>query len=380
MLRSIIFNAFLCLSLMSQGQITAKQIKPLSYFQPRIDKGEIAGVVTLLATKDRILSLEASGYSNLEQKVAMKTDDLFWIASQTKPMAALAFMMLLEEQKISLDDTLYKYIKYFKNQKVEVVIDEHTSVLRTPKRPITFRDLLNHTSGLPSEPPVQKGPYDRIILEDIMPGYAYTHLVNDPGVKQIYSTMGINTIGRMIEVLSGSRFDEFMQKRLFDPLGMKNTTFYPSEEQEARIATSYVMNNSVLKPAPLGFTKPLSDKHRVAQPYGGLFSTASDLARFCQMCLNGGELDGHRYILQSTLDSMLVKRSAVSPFGVGFLIYKNGTYGHSGAFNTDMSIFTRSNLISVTLVQMPGLMECRGYVRDAIWALEDKNLAKSTKK
>ena len=170
MQRWIVLFGFLCCFTLSYSQIQPQKIKPLSYFQPRIDKGEIAGVVTLLASKDKIISLEASGYSNLERKVPMKTDDLFWIASQTKPMAALAFMMLLEEQKISLDDTLYKYIKAFKNQKVEVEIDEHTSVLRNPKRPITFRDLLNHTSGLPPEPPVQKGPYDRVILEDIMPG------------------------------------------------------------------------------------------------------------------------------------------------------------------------------------------------------------------
>jgi CubicO group peptidase (beta-lactamase class C family) len=380
MQRWIVLFGFLCCFTLSYSQIQPQKIKPLSYFQPRIDKGEIAGVVTLLASKDKIISLEASGYSNLERKVPMKTDDLFWIASQTKPMAALAFMMLLEEQKISLDDTLYKYIKAFKNQKVEVEIDEHTSVLRNPKKPITFRDLLNHTSGLPPEPPVQKGPYDRVILEDIMPGYAYTHLKNDPGVVQVYSNTGINIIGRMIEVLSGSRFDDFMQQRLFDPLGMKNTTFVPTEAQAARIVTSYMMDSSMLKPVALSFTKPLTDKNRVALPYGGLFSTAADLARFCQMCLNGGELDGRRYIMKSTLDSMLVKRSKVSPFGVGFLLYKEGTYGHSGAFNTDMSIFTKSNLISVTLVQMPALMECRAYVRDAIWALEDQNKPAATKK
>lgn len=374
MRKIFILIGFLCTFTFCQGQIAVQKIKPLAHFQPRIDKGEIAGVVTLLATKEKILSLEASGYSNLEKKVLMKTDDLFWIASQTKPMVALAFMMLLEEQKISLDDTLYKYIKVFKNQKVEVEIDEHCSVLRNPKRPITFRDLLNHTSGLPSEPPVEKVPYDRVILEDIMPGYAYTHLKSDPGVKSIYSSMGINTIGRVIEILSGMGFDEFMQKRLFDPLGMKNTTFVPTEEQAARIVTSYKMEDNLLKPVALGFTQPLTNKNRVAQPFGGLFSTASDLARFCQMCLNGGELDGLRYLSKNGLDSMLVKRSPVSPFGVGFMIYKNGTYGHSGAFNTDMSIFTRSNLISITLVQMPALMECRGYVRDDIWELEDQKI------
>jgi len=193
-----------------RGQIDTQTIKPLALFQPLIDKGEIAGVVTLIATKDRIVSLEAAGYSDLEKKVPMKKDDLFWIASQTKPMVAFAFMMLLEEKKISLDDTLYNYMTAFKNQKVEVVIDEHVSVLRPPKRPITFRKLLNHTSGLPAEPPVEKGPYDRVLLEDIMPGYAYTHLVNDPGEKAIYSSMGINTIGRMIEILSGMKFSDFL--------------------------------------------------------------------------------------------------------------------------------------------------------------------------
>lgn len=356
-----------------QGQVNIQSVKPLQLFQPLIDKGEIAGVVALLATKDGIVSLEAAGYSDLEKKTPMKKDDIFWIASQTKPMVAFAFMMLLEEKNISLDDTLYNYIKEFKNQKVEVVIDDHVSVLRPPRRPVTFRMLLNHTSGLPAEPPVEKGPYDRVLLEDIMPGYAYTHLVQDPGEKAIYSSMGINTIGRMIEILSGMKFADFLQSRIFDPLGMKNTTFIPTEQQVGRLVTAYMKDKDSLKPVKPGFTQPLTDKNRVAQPFGGLFSTAEDLSRFCRMCLNRGELNGKRYLSEKSMDSMLVRRS-VSPFGVGWNLYKNGVYGHSGAYNTDMTIFPGLNLVCITMVQIPSLFECRNILREAILKMEDKSV------
>jgi CubicO group peptidase (beta-lactamase class C family) len=210
----------------------------------------------------------------------MATDNIFWVASQTKPIVAVAFMMLLEEKGISLDDTLYKYIPEFESQKVEVVIDEDFSVLRKFKHPITFRHLLNHTSGLPAEPPVQKGPFDRVLLQDIMPGYAYTHLKQDPDEKEIYSTMGINIIGRLIELFSGIKFDEFLQRKLFDPLKMENTTFIPNEQQLEKLAITYSSKNGHLMPIKLGFTYPLSCKNRVALPFGGLFSTAIDLAHF----------------------------------------------------------------------------------------------------
>lgn len=354
----------------SSAQPTLHNLKPLALFKPYLEQGKLSGVVTLLASKDKILSLEAAGYCNLEKSKTMKTDDLFWVASQTKPIVATAFMMLLEEKHISLDDTLSNYIKAFKNQKVEIEIDENISVLRNPKKVITFRHLLNHTSGLPAEPPVEKGPYDRVILEDIMPGYAYTHLKKDPGEKEIYSSMGINTIGRMIEILSGMKFDEFLQKRIFDPLGMINTTFFPTDEQMNRMATAYNIVNDSLKPTKLGFTYPLSNRNRVAQPFGGLFSTAEDLSKLCRMYLNGGELDGKRYLQKSTIDSMIVRRS-VSAFGVGWMVYRNGDYGHSGAFNTDMTIYPNANLISITMAQSPSWYECRSILRNALQAINE---------
>lgn len=367
----------LCGSLQAQPDL--RNFDPLAPFKPLLAQKKLAGVVTLLATKDKLLSMEAAGYSNLEKSEPMHCGDLFWVASQTKPIVATAFMMLLEEKRISLDDTLYKYIKAFKNQKVEIEIDENVSVLRNPRKVITFRQLLNHTSGLPAEPPVQRGPYDRVLLEDIMPGYAYTHLKKDPGEKEIYSSMGINTVGRLIEILSGMRLDDYLQKKIFDPLGMKNTTFYPTEEQLHSMATAYKIEGDSLKPTQLGFTYPLSDRKRVAQPFGGLFSTAEDLSRLCRMYLNGGELDGHRYLQKSTIDSMIVRRS-VSAFGVGWMVYKNGDYGHSGAFNTDMTIYPHHNLISITMVQSPSWFECRSVLRNALQELILKEEEKRTPK
>ena len=146
----------------------------------------------------------------------------------------------------------------------------------------------------------------------------------------------------------------------------------------------YIKEKDVLKPIKLGLTQPLTDKNRVAQPFGGLFSTAEDLSLFCRMCLNGGEMDGKRYLSKNSLDSMLVKRS-VSPFGVGWNLYKNGVYGHSGAFNTDMTIFPGLNLVCITMVQIPSLFECRNILREAITKKEvgnemDRNKLKQDEK
>lgn len=361
----------LLLFLSVSGQSEQLPVNAIQLFKPLIQQGEIAGAVTLLADREKIISLEAAGFANLEEQKPMRTDALFWVASQTKPIVAVAFMMLLEEKHISLDDTLYKYIPAFKNQRVEIKVDSEISVLRRPKSPITFRQLLNHTSGMAAEPLIQKGPFDMVGLEEIMPGYAYMNLVQDPGEKEIYSSLGINTVGRLIEIISGIKFEDFLFKRLFEPLGMKNTTFVPSDEQLKRLATTYRKEGKKLKPIRLGFTHPLSDTCRVGLPFGGLFSDAEDLSKFCRMCLNGGELDGKRYLSPDALASMVIRHSP-SPFGVGWCVYDNGSYGHNGAYNTDMTIFSKSGLIGISLVQLTPSHPCRSILREAIWVKEVK--------
>src|SRR5262249_1112701 len=158
-----------------------------------------------------------------------------------------------------------------------------------PKHPPTVRHLLSHTSGMPFRSAMEQPTLDRLTLRDCVLSYAMTPLGSEPGTEYQYSNAGINTAGRIIEVVSGMPYETFLQKRLFDPLGMKDTTFWPTEEQLKRLAKAYrPKDKSGLEETTITQLQyPLADRNRKPMPAGGLFSTASDVGRFCQMILNG---------------------------------------------------------------------------------------------
>ena len=201
--------------------------------QPFVDRHALAGAVVLVADKNKVLSLEAVGSADVAAGKPMGQDALFWIASQSKPMTATAFMMLVDEGKIRLDDPVEKYLPEFKGQWLAVEQDKDHVLLKRPKHPITVREILSHTSGLPFTSAMEAPTLDLLSLRDGVRSYAMTPLQFEPGSKYAYSNAGINTAGRIIEVVSGVPYEEFMQKRLFDPLGMKDTTFWPDEGQLA---------------------------------------------------------------------------------------------------------------------------------------------------
>ncbi len=243
-----------------------------------------------MASKDKVLDLEAIGYADIAAKRPMRTDSLFWIASMTKPMTATALMMLVDEGKVKVDDPVEKYLPEFKGQMVVAEQDQDHVLLRNPSHPITVKEVLSHTSGLPFMSRVE-GKIERFPLREAAIVYALTPLNSEPGSKYLYSNAGINIAGRIIEVVSGMPYEEFMEKRLFGPLGMKDTTFWPSEEQLQRLAKSYKPNadKTGLEETPItSLTYPLVDRKRNPCPAGGLFSTATDLSTFCRMILNGG--------------------------------------------------------------------------------------------
>ncbi len=207
--------------------------------QPFVDKHTLAGAVTLVASKDKVLSLEAVGFADVEAGKPMRPDALFWIASQSKPITATALMMLVDEGKVKLDDPVEKYLPEFRNQWLAVYQDKDAVLLKRPKQPITVRDVLSHTSGLPFRSAMEEPTLDGLPLRDAVKSYAMTPLKFEPGTKYEYSNAGINTAGRIIEVVSGMPYEDFLDKRLFGPLGMKDTTFWPNEEQLGRLAKSY---------------------------------------------------------------------------------------------------------------------------------------------
>jgi CubicO group peptidase (beta-lactamase class C family) len=324
--------------------------------QPFVDNGTLAGAVTLVADKDKVLSQEAVGYADIGAKTPMLVDMLFWIASMTKPMTAAALMMLVDEGKVDLDDPVEKFLPEFKGHWLIAEKSADRLVLQKPKRRVTVRDVLNHTSGMPFGSVMERPTIDLLPLRDAVRSYALTPLNSEPGTKFAYSNAGINTAGRIIEVVSGMAYEDFMDKRLFGPLGMKDTTFWPNEQQIKRLAKSYkaTKDKTGLEPTTIGALKyPLNDRKRQPCPAGGLFSTAGDTGRFCQMVLNGGEFDGKRYLSEAAVKQMTMRQTekeVKANWGVGWALGDN-SFGHGGAYSTNLNIDAKRGLVTVFMVQ-----------------------------
>ena len=337
----------------------SKRPSMASVLQPFVDRRSLAGAVTLVAGKDRVLSLEAVGFAHVARKRKMATDSLFWIASQTKPITATALMMLVDEGKVRVDDPVETYLPEFKDQWLAVEQDAEHILLKKPTHPITVRNILNHTSGMPFCSAVETPTLDQLPLRTAVRSYAMTPLQFQPDTKYQYCNAGINTAGCIVEMVSGMPFETFLDRRLFGPLGMTDTSFFPTAAQIRRIAAAYKSNagKTDLEETMIGqLTYPLNKPGRQPMPAGGLFSTASDVGRFCQMILNGGVFRGRRYLSKAAVVQMTRKQTADSvPEGYGFGWSTDGaTFGHGGALATNMSIDPKRGLILVFLVQHAG--------------------------
>ena len=214
-------------------------------------------------------------------------------------------------------------------------------LLKRPRHPINVREILSHTSGLPFASTIEHPTLDGQPLRVAVVSYAMTPLQSEPGAKYQYSNAGINTAGRIIEVVSGKAYEDFLDKRLFEPLGMKDTTFWPNAEQLSRLARPYRPNASKdgLEETTISqLTYPLDDRKRQPMPAGGLFSTASDVGTFCRMILNGGTLDGKRYLSEDAVKQLATKQTGdevKDQYGLGWAV-GGDTFGHGGALATDM--------------------------------------------
>ncbi len=266
-------------------------------------------------------------------------------------------MLLVDAGKVKLDDPVEKYLPEFRGQMVEVK-EDGKKVLKKPSHPITVREVLSHTSGLPFSTGVERPTLDTLTLKEGAHSYAKTPLMFEPGTKYAYSNAGINTAGRIIEVVSGMPYEDFLQNRLFTPLGMKDTTFWPNEAQLKRLAKSYRANKAktALEAMTIGQLKyPLNDRKRQPMPAGGLFSTASDVAHFAQMILNNGTFQGKRILSEAAVKEMTTRQTAkgLTSYGLGFSV--NGVnVGHGGAYNTNFNIDRQRGLITVWMVQQAG--------------------------
>jgi CubicO group peptidase (beta-lactamase class C family) len=357
--------------------------------QKEIDDKKIAGVVTLVMRHGQVAWFKAQGMQDREAGKPMRPDTIFRICSMSKPLTSTAVMILYEEGHFLLEDPISKYLPEFKNPKVLVKPANGGTPYTIPAtREITIRDLLRHTSGLTytwnsdlgamyKQANVADGllPYDGTI-GDSVERLAKLPLLFNPGERWEYS-LGVDVLGRLVEVVSGETFDEFLRTRIFEPLGMKDTYFFPPENKLDRLATAYAYYaDKGLNRFPDTSITEGSFTYSADYPYrspkklfsggAGLSSTAQDYARFCEMMLEGGKLGNVRILSRKSVELMthdqLGRISADQDFGLGFGIEgvktplkelgTAGTYSWGGFFYTAFSVDPKEQMIVIFMGQL----------------------------
>ncbi len=355
-------------------------------FQRHIDAGRVAGVTTLIARYGQVVHFDAFGYRDAEAGDAMEPNDIFRIYSMTKPITSVAAMMLLEEGGFLLTDPVSKYLPELADLEVlRPQIDEttgETSYTTEPaNRPITIQDLFRHTSGFvygvsPSTELDKRYLEAGVLLEannlqETVEKLGKLPLLFQPGSRWNYA-LNTDVLARLVEVVSGQRFDRFLTDRIFEPLGMVDTHFELPESKQDRLAQLYERaSDTELVPDP-DSTRSYMGKPGYYSGGAGLLSTAADYWRFCQMLLNGGELNGHRLLSPKSVELMSMDHLSGVPggfpwasgsgFGLGFqVILDPAAFGHSvskgnyswgGAAGTGFWIDKEEQLIGVFMIQI----------------------------
>ena len=364
----------------------------------RIAAGDLAGAVTVVARRGKVAHLAAQGVMDLETKQPMTPDTMFRIASMTKPIIGVSIMMLVEENKLRLNDPVARHIPEFANMKVAVARpatggSEGPGFYTVPaQRPITIKDLLTHVSGLGSGPmgnsDIEKvARKDGETLAQYIPRLGGTALEFQPGSRWTYSPgAGFETLGRIIEIASGMPLDRFVQARIFDPLGMRDITFWPTDAQRPRVATVYGRS-------PTGLIKQTMPNDTMSRNVyfrgsGGLYSSAEGYVPFGLMLANGGELNGKRLLSRKSVEMLsaahvadtLPGRPAGEGYGLSVRVVTNhavrgtllsdGTYGWSGAQGTHFFVDPKEQLVGIYMVQTPS-----NDIRDAFEDLVAQSIA-----
>src|SRR5262245_56646005 len=359
--------------------------------QQYIDSNQISGGITVVSRRGRVAHFEAQGLMDIESRTPMQKDAIFRIASMTKPVTGVAILMLMEEGRLRLTDPVSRFIPEFKAMKVAMAKPLPPSQAGPNRQPprdpdiytvpadreITIRDLLTHTSGLES------GGWGTAEANRIAPRKTNDHLAHyvpqlgsvpldfQPGSQWRYSPLaGLDTLGRVVEVVSGQTFDQFLKQRIFDPLQMKDTSFVPTEDRLKRVVTLYRRGQK-------------GDLERIETPdwlatrtlfsgAGGLWSTAEDYLQFAQMLVNGGVLNGVRLLSPRTVDLMATNHVADMYTGIGQRLQgmgfgltvevvldsvaagrreSNGSFGWDGAFGTHFWVDRKEQLVGLLMIQ-----------------------------
>jgi CubicO group peptidase (beta-lactamase class C family) len=360
--------------------MSSERLQRLSQrMQEYVDKGQVAGVVTLVARQGKVVQYEARGFRNREEKIPMRADDVFVIMSMTKPIASTALMMHFEEGKFLLTDPVSKWLPEFEKMQVRVA-DGQDGFKMVPARPITVRHVLTHTAGLGNRrtgaPPAKDAPEavapPTLLRDRVRQIASYPHHFQ-PGDKWEYGS-ATDVVAALVEVMSGMNMDEFLRARIFKPLGMNDTYYNVPESKWNRRATVYVPEkDGSIHARPL--TNPRTTT--IFSGVAGLSSTAADYFRFHQMMLNGGELNGVRLLSPKTIDLMISNhigdlvtiRGPGCGFGLGYSMLLDagktselltpGSFGWGGAWGTYFFVDPVEEMIGIIMIQITSYTHLR---------------------
>jgi CubicO group peptidase (beta-lactamase class C family) len=391
--------AFLLLAALPLIAATPTQIKPEDVglsterlqrihetIQSHIDSHDISGAVTLVMRKGRIAHLEAHGYMDVDSKKPMTKDAIFRIWSMSKPITGASILMLMEEGKLRLEDPVSRFIPQFKGMKVAVIQERSSAAAAsggsqpTPvqfytmpaTREITIQDLLTHVSGLGSGPAsnaemrkISERPGKS--LAEYIPLLGATPLDFQPGSRWTYSPLAaFDTLGRIVEIASGLPFDQFLRQRMFEPLGMNEAFFRPSEDRLPRIPSTYHRAGDALKKTDA--INNLFDPGYFSGG-GGLMATAEAYAKFGEMLQEGGQLNGKRLLSPKTVELMasafvpdtVQGRSPGKAFGLSVQVITDavaagqrvskGSFGWDGAYGTHFWVDPKEKLVGIMMIQ-----------------------------
>ena len=344
----------------SVGMLSKRLERIHAFIQDYIDTNQIAGAVTLVARKGKVVHFDAQGWRYKEENLPMEKDTIFSLMSMTKPIVSTALMMLWEDGKFMLDDSISKWLPSYSNKQV---LDPISGLRVPPVRPVTVRNILTHTSGLSLEP----GERPKTLLEEIERS-APRPLAFQPGDRWQYGA-STDFVAALVEKISGKNIDQFVRERIFEQLGIRDTYYNVPKEKVSRVAAVY-------RPDKDGkitlLRKPEFRETTYFPGVAGLNGTAADYFRFSQMILNGGEYEGHRLLGRMTVDMMISNQiGAGKPvyirgggygFGLGFAVLTDpskspdalsiGTFTWGGADGTLFWIDPVEDLIGILMMQI----------------------------
>jgi len=373
-LKSIIFLCGYLITAQSSFEISSPEMQGVSSeklellndtMHSFVDNNNISAIQTAILKNGKLIHFDSYGNSDISEKSTLKNDDIFRIASMTKPIVSIGLMMLYEEGKFELDDPVYKYIPEFKNLSVQ-----KRKKIKPAKNHIKIIDLLRHSAGFNFKGPEDYRKTINLTLEEYTKEAAKNPLKFEPGTTWWYS-YATDICGYLIEVLSGQKLDHFLKKRIFDPLEMNDTFFEIPKDKLDRLTTLYIVDK---EKKLISFddksNTPFKDKVVLLNGSGGLLSTTDDYLKFASMLLNNGIFKNNQLISKETLDLMKVDHSLglkykklafgkKKGFGLGFEIVKEedtkfgskGTFGWGGMFGTYFRVDPKENMVIIYMTQ-----------------------------